>query len=865
MNESSKPEDFLKKIKREEERKKEGKLTIFLGMAAGVGKTYAMLEKAHEKIREGRNVVIGCIYTHDRAETEKLVEGIPRIPEKWVRYRNVVFKELDIDQILAVKPEIVLIDELAHSNVEGSRHPKRWQDVIEVLEAGIDVYTTLNVQHIESRKDIVESITEIAIRETVPDQIIEKAYQIELVDLSPYDLLKRLQEGKVYLGDQSRFALENFFKEEKLTALREISLRLTAEKVDIDLKQMTLGQEKSSAWRLNEKFMTLLDDTVDCEQIIRETKKTSFSQASPWIALYFEQGDEGNESSRNQLKKNQDLARSLGAEVISTSDYNHVLAIQRVVKNKQITHLILATNLKPALFNQLRQYFFLFRLKKACPYLNITFFASKIEKKPFFSSKWLSKNATFASYLGAILWVAALTGICLILIQYLSYSAISLIYLWGVLFLGLYASPGPILLAVLLIFLILNALFMPTLDLLYSTVYIDYAIFYMLTAILIGILTYRMRTREVELYTQEERTQAINQILKEIVFSTTRLDLSLNVAKIISSALKGQTEIIFKDESGELKALKGKTMITDEKEKAVATWCLKNGKVAGWSTDTLSSVPTLYIPIKGRSEIWGVIGFRPHRDENLTPSEMNFLYTIAEQIGVHDERSYLEEQAKKMDYFRQLENIHQAIISSVSEEFKAPLKEMHDATDEIEKNLPKSLPAVHQLKESNEKLSRLVDNILNMSRISSGFLTIHKEASSIPQLLNTVFENLKKPLETHRIHFNFPKRLPYVSLDANLMEIAITNLLFHAIDHSPPNSALEISAARTDHHITLSIHDLGLAPLSQDNLNALPTLQTWASGIELAIVKAIVEIHEGKITAKNHPKGGVVFEINLPL
>jgi two-component system sensor histidine kinase KdpD len=338
IEEKPDPDQLLKAIKEEEQRYGLGRLKIFFGMAAGVGKTYAMLQEAHERLEEGVNLAIGTVNTHGRQETEKLLEGLPIIPEKWIEFKDKAFKELDLEKILEIKPQLVLIDELAHTNVPGSKHPKRWQDVVEILDAGIDVYTTLNVQHLESRKDIVEGITGISIHETVPDLILERASAIEIIDIPPAELLQRLKEGKVYLGDQSLVAAQNFFQEDNLTALREIALRFTAEKVDHDLHGiLALGR----GWKTRERLMVAVGPAPSSQQLIRSARRLAFELDAPWIAIYVNKGKKLSDQDQARLNKHLQLAKELGAEVITTDDFDIANALQRIAKQKNVTRLVI--------------------------------------------------------------------------------------------------------------------------------------------------------------------------------------------------------------------------------------------------------------------------------------------------------------------------------------------------------------------------------------------------------------------------------------------------------------------------------------------------------------------------------------------
>ena len=346
------PEALLKEMQESEKKRERGRLKIFLGMAAGVGKTYTMLEAAQKKVREGVQVLVGLVNTHGRPETAKLLEPFKCVPEHVIYYKEKEFKELDVDEIIRLKPQLVLVDELAHSNIPGSKHLKRWHDVIEILEAGIDVYSTLNVQHIESYRDIVEEITGIKIRETVPDLILEKATSITCVDLTPEELLQRLREGKVYIGDLTDVALRNFFQEDRLTALREIALRCTAEVVDRELHDMIKAIQRGKGWKPRERLLVAINHHPFSQQLIRTARRLSFTLHAPWTAVYVDNGEHLDEDQAAMLCKNLALARELGGEVVTTQDTDIAQGIQRVAEQKNITQIIVGKSFRRKFFKR---------------------------------------------------------------------------------------------------------------------------------------------------------------------------------------------------------------------------------------------------------------------------------------------------------------------------------------------------------------------------------------------------------------------------------------------------------------------------------------------------------------------------------
>ena len=350
----SDPEALLKAIQATENKRGKGRLKIFLGMAAGVGKTYTMLEAAQKKLAEKVDIVVGTVQTHGRPETAKLLDHLKVIPEKKVLYKEKEFSELDVDEILRIKPQIVLIDELAHTNIPGSRNLKRWQDVIEILDAGIDVYTTVNIQHIESYKDIIEGITGIKIRETVPDLMLEHSADIELVDITPGELLQRLKEGKVYTGDLPSIALKNFFQEDRLTALREVALRFTAEMVDQALHEMAIMAKRVRAWKTRERLIVAINPYPYAQQLIRSARRLALTLHAPWSVVYVDNGESLDEEESTSLAKNLALARELGAEVITTQDIDIAQGIQRVAEQKEATQIILGKEVKKKFFRFFR-------------------------------------------------------------------------------------------------------------------------------------------------------------------------------------------------------------------------------------------------------------------------------------------------------------------------------------------------------------------------------------------------------------------------------------------------------------------------------------------------------------------------------
>ena len=513
------PEELLEAIKREETSQHKGKLKIFLGMAAGVGKTYSMLEEAQNLRRQGVDVIIGIVETHGRRETEVMLEELPQIPKKIIKYRDKDFYELDLDAIIQRNPEVVLVDELAHTNVSGARHAKRWQDVMEILDNGIDVYTTLNVQHIESLKDRIEGITDISVRETVPDIVIERAADIQLIDLGPDELLERLKDGKVYLGEQSQVAVLHFFQKDRLTALRELVLRYAAEKVDRDLRVMAIPAERIKGWRPREKLLVAVSHSPHSQKLIRTARRLAFTMNAPWIAVHVDDGRTLSQEDNNRLEKNLSIARDLGAEVITTRDPDIASGIERISRQRGVTQIILG---RPPSHPLLRVFYLdtmLDRLARECSDIDvhvirqekaITTYGKKLKALP--------SSIPYYSYLFILLAVAVLTGINWLLLPWIGYKVVGVIFLMGILFLSLFFKTGPLFFASILYALIWMFLFIPPIGEFRVTSFEDSAlvILYFATAMATGILVGRAREHRDMLIKREESTQALYDIMKQI-------------------------------------------------------------------------------------------------------------------------------------------------------------------------------------------------------------------------------------------------------------------------------------------------------------------------------------------------------------
>ena len=638
------PEELLKAVQHEEESVKKGRLKVFLGMAAGVGKTYAMLEDAHKLQDDGVDVVVGIVNTHGRVETESLLIGLSEVPPKVIEYRGASFQELNLEAVLERKPDCVLVDEFAHTNIPGSRHLKRWQDVVEILDNGIDVATTINVQHIESLKDVIETITGVVIHETVPDSVLEGATFIEVIDLTPTELLQRLHEGKVYLGTQAKIAIAHFFQEDRLTALREIALRFAATKVDHDLRGMVSTIGRMGIWRPRERLLVAISHSPHSKTLIRATRRLAFTLDAPWIAVHVDNGKELEEQEACSLSQNLELARELGAEIITTQESDIVSGIERIARQKAVTQIILGRPPPARFFGFERRFHLLDHLATECSDIDLHVIRQMPQADATKRKKIRLTFGAITSYLYVIASIVLMTVISSFLVSYIGYKVVGFIFLLGILFLSLVFKKGPVILASILYGLIWDYFFIPPVKtfIISSDEDVFLLVLYVLTAVSTGILSDRERTQKEMLTKREETAEALYEIVREIASNPSSQKIVGSVTSRLSLILKGSCEVLLKPPGSQLQLDAANAY--DAKEKATAKWVFENVKEAGWSTSTLPMSQHLFIPLKGRNLTVGVLAFRPTSNQPLTTEEKNFLYTAGQQLAYYLERSYLEEQ-----------------------------------------------------------------------------------------------------------------------------------------------------------------------------------------------------------------------------
>jgi len=849
----------------------QGRLKIFFGMCSGVGKTYTMLEQAQNQRKEGTHVVVGIVNTHGRVETSELLKNLKIIPLKWFNYNNRAFEGLDVDAIIQLKPQIVLIDELEHVNLPGSRHANRWQDVSEILEAGIDVYTTLNVQNIESRKEVVENITGLQIQETVPDLFFERASDIELIDITPDDLLQRLKEGKVYLGELPRQDIEKFFREESLIALREIALRMTAEKIDHELHG--INQE----WKTKERLMVAVSHNPHSQRLIRAARTLAFEMDAQWVAVHVDTDLALSDAEQANLMKNLSLAHDLGAEVVTIADIDLVNGLQRVTKQKSITQLLIGRPRKQKILHYFKKNF-IDKLIEATPNVDIVILRhdliTELSFKALFPHRQLSPLIDYG--------YAVLSSFFTLLISYiatpwLGYHGIGIIFIANILFLSFFAGRGPIFLAAVLNGIFWNFILIPPSFEFKLGVTEDSGllIIYLLVALVVGMLSSRVRENERLLNIREENAEFLFEIEKVIVNASSIAILKEGIIVQLKKLFKGDFDFLIKNKENQLSLVDSLPLLKDEKEENTAFWVFNHSKIAGWSTDTLPQSRGIYFPIRGLGETVGVMVFLPKYFRPLSNNEMSLLQTVNQQVGTFIQRALLKEKTSENIYSQEAQKAQKAIFSSFSYNINVPVLKIEKNIESLKQEVSEIRKEflIKQTEKNLAHLKELLDNVLTMSKLSTGLMQFVKIEEHLEIFLKSVLLKFKDSWELRTFETKLPSDAVKVNIDKELMSIALSNLITNAIEYSPISSPIVLEAQIRDKQLIISVLDEGpgipahiLPHIFEKFYQAdVPGVESTGLGLGLSVTRVIVEMHQGKLQAANRSTGGAEFSLIIPL
>jgi two-component system sensor histidine kinase KdpD len=851
------PDALLAQVKRERSQSARGKLKIFFGMSPGVGKTFAMLQAARQAQRQGREVVIGLVETHGRVETEALLEGLPIVPRTQLEYRETTLEEMDLDAILLWHPQLAVVDELAHTNAPGSRHPKRYQDVLELLDAGIDVYTTVNVQHIESRRDTIQQITGVVVRETVPDSVLDSADEIVLIDLTPEQLRSRLAEGKVYLGDRAATAAENFFRESNLTALREMSLRIVAEHVDRDLRDIMQEERIPGPWKSSDRLLAAVRGGATSEKLIRYTRRLAASMEASWLVVNVETGESLSAKQETQLNRDLALARRLGAEVITTPGTHVGEALLRIAQQHNVTQFVLGKPVRKRWFA--RQSSPVDWLVRHSGEIDIHMIRSEEKPIPRAERSW--SNVGWREYGLAIAIAAVVTVVSLGIFEYTGYWAVALLYLFAVTLAGLRLRRGPTLLLAALSALLWNFLFIPPRYTFYISRLPDFMMFgiYFVVALVIGHLAARLREREDVERRREARATTLYRLTRDLAGSSDLGEGLRAIVRLIEETFHAQSAIYLRSESG-LTPHASATLATTGKDESVAAWAFQKKQPAGMSTDTLPESAALHLPLLAGNRAEGVLAVRP--PASLSHEQRELLDAFAAQLALYLHKERALQESREAQVATQSQKLQKALFDLVSHELRTPLAAM-SAT------LQQPQPDCAELKQAARRLTRTVDTLLDATRLESGLLQPVREWCDPGDLLREAAR--QAGLGDRPVRIVVGEDLPHISVDSRLIEQALAALFSNSASYSPPDELIEASVMRDEGTIVFAVADRGPGLEPGEETKVFEKFYRGAGkpagglGLGLSIARQLVEAHGGTVIAQNRPAGGSRFSIRLPL
>ena len=872
------PDSLLHAIKRAEENQSRAKLKIFFGMSAGVGKTYDMLKAAHDAKAHGIDVVVGIVETHGRRETEALLEGLTILPRRPVEYKGTQIQEMDLDAILARKPKLVLVDELAHTNAPGSRHTKRFRDVEELLDSGIDVYTTLNVQHLESRADAVAQITGTIVRETVPDSILERADEVELIDISPDELLARLAEGKVYTPDRSARAIEGFFRMGNLTALREMSLRLTAERVDRQLRDYMRTNRIQGPWKSGQRLLVGMSGSPHSVHLIRWARRMAFTQNASWVAVHVESSATTGPVEKDLLAKNIKLARELGAEIVTTSDENVGDALIRVARQENCTQILIGKPRRETFRSSAR---LLQELINKSGDLDVHVIGGEGETKPEWRlGSLLEVHSGVRQYIGAGAIPLLVAAACFPFASLIEYQTVSLVLLFTVALLPLRFGMGPVLLAAALSAIVWDFMFIPPLFTFTVSRIPDVLmlLMYFCIALVLGILTSRTRAQQRAVRLREERAVALYTLSRDLSLARTKDAVAEAAVANIRKFFNADVVLCLGQTDGDIFTAPhpASTLEVGEKELGVAAWVYWNEKQAGRFTDTLPSAAATYYPMSGPRYPLGVIGVRLKGDNKLSIDQETLLENFIRQIASAVERETLNDITKKAVVVEESERLYRTLFNSISHEMRIPLSAILGTSENLLDERVSEEPAtrrelVGEIHEAAGRLNRLVENLLDMTRLESGLIRPKLDWCDVRDLINSAVAKTAAELSGYRLTIDTPAEILLLRIDFGLMEQVLTNLLVNASFYTPAGSEILVRATADGNECEITVADNGPGLPADalekvfDKFFRVPGSKTGGTGLGLSIARGFVEAHRGTIRAENRSGGGLRFVIRLPL
>ncbi len=876
------PDAILEELRKEQR----GQLKIFLGAYPGVGKTYAMLKAAQAHKEEGVDVVVAVAETHGRAETEALLVGLEIIPRKRLYYRGRYFGEMDVDAVLKRKPKLALVDELAHSNIPGCRREKRHQDVEDLLAAGIDVYTTLNIQHIESLNDVVARISRIQVQETIPDKVLELANEIELIDLPPDDLIQRLRQGKIYVPEQAGRAITHFFSKGNLTALRELAMRIAAERVDAQMVNYMRAHAIPGPWPAQDRLLVCLNESRVAKRLVRAARRMSERQRVPWIALHVRTPDYENlsEEAKNRIAEAARLAERLDGEVI-TIDAESGIADEIIAfaQRRNVTRILVGRQRTRRWTGWFRETVAQELLRKATQFeLTIVSPETEEQKSDVIGGNLLPALADWNSHALAAAGIAAAALIASGVSLFLPLSNVSLIFMTAVILIAIYLGRSPSIFASILSFFAYNLFFIKP--------YYNFSAFrtdqlvtigvFLVVSVIVGNLAARLKTQMQAMRLAAQRTANLYEFSRKITAAAALEDVLWAAVYHVSSNLQCSSLVLLPQPDGQLEIAAGYPP-EDQlafKDRGAAEWAWDHGKPAGWKSETLPAADWLFLPMRTGRGMVGLLGVSfKDRQRALAPDKWRLLEALVDQVAVAVERTNLASAIEDARLLTETEQLRSALLSSVSHDLRTPLVSILGSATTLQKvdNLDAASrkALIQTILDESERLNRFVQNLLDMTRLGYGALQPKREWADLREIAGHAMKQFAKSLEKRVVDFDIPASFPLVKVDSVLMEQVLVNILDNALKYTKKGGHIGISAQLADNQIVIRVTDdgLGIPPESRGAIFDIfyraraQDSQIAGTGLGLSICRGIVEAHGGKIVAKDGPGGiGTTIEITLP-
>ncbi|MGA8008926.1 MAG: DUF4118 domain-containing protein [Thiomonas sp.] len=879
------PDALLQAVEHEEQRARHGRLKVFFGACPGVGKTYAMLSAARRLREQGEDVVCGIVETHDRRETVALLDGLEVLPTREVARGGSRMREFDLAAALQRRPQVLLVDELAHSNAEGGLHPKRWQDVEDLLLAGINVFTTLNVQHLESVSHIVGSITGITIRETVPDHMFNDADEVVLVDLPPEELLLRLKEGKVYVPAQAARATKNFFRRGNLLALRQLALRLTAERVDSEMRSYRNAEVGGEVWGAAEALLVCVGPESGAD-LVRSAARLAETLHARWHAVYVETPALArlSEPRRATILKRLQMARDLGAHTAVLGGADSAAEVRDYARAHNLNRVVIGRSQATARWREALKPSFARALAHAAPDLDLVLVAPERRAADRDSGDRISvrdvAGVSWLPYAKALGVSAAATVLGDALVGHFELSNIVMLFLLGVVLVALRWGRGPAVLAAVLNVVGFDWFCVPPrFSFAVSDVQFLFTFAVMLgVGLLIGQLTANLRFQALVANQRERRTHDLYALSRDLSGALTVEQVIETGLRYIGRSFRAQAAIYVLGNDDRLQRETDLSAASVDADNEVARWCLEHGEAAGLGTDTLPALPLLYLPLKAPMRIRGVLVLQPAQARLVQiPEQRRLLDTFTSQISTALERIHFVSVAQDTLLAMEAERLRNSVLSALSHDLRTPLTSLIGATDMLRMRLStheqETREQAASLARQARRIAKMVNDMLEMARLQSGRVTLRADWQSVEELVGAALQELdQEVLDSHPLSIDLPKDLPLVRGDAELLQRVLLNLFDNALKYTLSGTRLGITARTQGDVLRVSVWDEGPGlPRGKEGVlfekfargadeSSIPGV-----GLGLAICRAIVEAHGGKIEARNRSGGGAEFAFTLPL